>query len=581
MESFNAPRRKALALFLAAATIGLSARDARAALDVNANADVHPISPYIYGTAANGDAYQRTMGTSVSRWGGNQVTRYNWESEDSNAGADWGLCVQGYLGRGAFSNVDYGSVSGESLRSSAQGAGPMNMAFLFTVPTMGWVARDGSNSTCSTGVPGNDGPPINGNGAITGYDPTANRNATSVRSQMRKGAAFVYPPNRTDGVVYQDELISYIVSQVGRADAGGIKFYAFDNEYDLWSHTHRDVHPSRIGYDALLAKFIEFADAIKAIDPSAMTTGPVSWGWTNFWYSPLDAGSDNYGTRADRAAHGNVPLLQWFLRKMREHDTQVGRRTLDVLDVHFYPQAGQYGNDASASMQALRLRSTRDLWDPTYTTESWMNCCEGGPQIQVIRRLKSWINQEYPGTKLGITEWNWGADNHINGALTIADILGIFGREDVYLANYWTTPEDRSPGYWAWRMFRNVDGNFTGFGDTSVQAAAPTSDVDRVAVYASRDSATGQLKIMVVNKMPSTAYTTAINLSNFAPSGTGRVYQYSQADTAQIRRLADLTGVGATLNRTFDPYSITLLILDGGAAPGNPPPAAPKNLRRR
>ena len=49
------------------------------------------------------------------------------------------------------------------------------------------------------------------------------------------------------------------------------------------------------------------------------------------------------------------------------------QRTLDILDIHYYPQAsGVTSNKTDAATAALRLRSTRSLWDPTYTDESWI-----------------------------------------------------------------------------------------------------------------------------------------------------------------------------------------------------------------
>ncbi len=43
--------------------------------------------------------------------------------------------------------------------------------------------------------------------------------------------------------------------------------------------------------------------------------------------------------------------------------------------------------------------------------------------------MRDWVAKDYPGTKLAITEYNWGGQEHINGAVAQADILGIFGRE--------------------------------------------------------------------------------------------------------------------------------------------------------
>jgi len=69
-----------------------------------------------------------------------------------------------------------------------------------------------------------------------------------------------------------------------------------------------------------------------------------------------------------------------------------------------------------------------------------------GALVNLISRIKQLLVEHYPGTKLFISEWNRGAHKTISGALAIADILGVFGREDVYLANYWRYPDQGSPG---------------------------------------------------------------------------------------------------------------------------------------
>jgi hypothetical protein len=62
--------------------------------------------------------------------------------------------------------------------------------------------------------------------------------------------------------------------------------------------------------------------------------------------------------------------------------------------------------------------------------------------VMLIPRLRNWVNTYYDaGTPIGITDYNWGAEGHINGATTQADILGIFGRENLDLAARWTTPD--------------------------------------------------------------------------------------------------------------------------------------------
>ncbi|CAM5646442.1 hypothetical protein SANTM175S_01473 [Streptomyces antimycoticus] len=45
--------------------------------------------------------------------------------------------------------------------------------------------------------------------------------------------------------------MEYLNRTYGTADDGGVRFYNLDNEPDLWSSTHRDVHPEGTGYDEI------------------------------------------------------------------------------------------------------------------------------------------------------------------------------------------------------------------------------------------------------------------------------------------------------------------------------------------
>ena len=85
--------------------------------------------------------------------------------------------------------------------------------------------------------------------------------------------------------------MAHLVQRFGRAADGGVRFYAIDNEPDLWSLTHRDVHPADMSYDAMLTTFLEYASAVKAVDPTAAVVGPVGSGWMALFYSALDRGA--------------------------------------------------------------------------------------------------------------------------------------------------------------------------------------------------------------------------------------------------------------------------------------------------
>jgi hypothetical protein len=112
--------------------------------------------------------------------------------------------------------------------------------------------------------------------------------------------------------------------------------------------------------------------------------------------------------------------------------------------------------------------------------------------------MRAWVNTHYPGTKLAISEYNWGALNHINGALAQADVLGIFGRERLDLATLWAPPEFDDPGAFAFRMYRNYDGAGSAFGDLNVPASS--GDQEKLSIYAARRNQDGRLTLMVINK---------------------------------------------------------------------------------
>ncbi len=512
----------------------------------------HPIPPQIYGLAQPSLVHLKELHPGLWRSGGNPATRFNWVAGNYwNAARDW-----------EFRNGNYGQTKPEDQKPSGTTDGTIlaasreGVSTYLTVPTIGWVARDDNNNTRSLGVPGFSGDPVSpGSEAIAGYNPAENRRRVSVRSLPRKGWPFSDSPNRRAEVIYQDEWAAHLVKRFGKANEGGVRYYAMDNEPDLWDITHTDVHPVRPDYNELFAQFRDYASAVKDVDPTAQIGGPVSWGWTGYFFSPRDRGTDNFAFHKDRKSHGDVPFLPWFLKQASAYDQKRGRRTLDILDVHFYPQAGGiYLNAATdAEANARRLRSTRSLWDPEYRDESWIN-----EKVQLIPRLKTWVRENYPGTKIGIMEWNWGADHTLNGALAIAEVLGVFGREGLDLASYWTSPAVNSPGFFAFKIFRNADGHGNGFGDGALDVFQSTAK-DRVSCFAARDSKTDEPSILLINKNPQSEEKIRLIFKGKLSSGKFHRTQYTAENLKNLSRLPDITLSGTTVPVSLPAYSLTLL----------------------
>jgi len=305
--------------------------------------------------------------------------------------------------------------------------------------------------------------------------------------------------------------------------------------------------------DEVLMKMADYARVIKSIDSNAVVLGPEEWGWPGYLYSGYDqqwADQHGWTNFPDRAAHGGREYIPYLIEQMKAQSN--GVRLLDVLTVHIYPQSGEFSDDTSASMQLLRNRSTRSLWDPNYKDESWID-----DKVMLIPRLRGWVNSYYPGTKIGITEYNWGAEKHVNGATAQADILGIFGREGLDLANRWTTPDTGSFAYHAMKMYRNYDGRRSTFGDVSVRATAP--DADTLAAFASVRNGDGALTIMLISKALSGDRAITINVRNRAMSVPAQRWQLNS--TNAITRVADVAPSGSQLAVTVPPQSITLLVV--------------------
>jgi PKD repeat protein len=543
------------AVLVASLLLCLSAQAQNAAVTVNvdANANQRPISPNIYGVAFASTAQLADLNAPINRYGGNASSSYNWQANASNRGFDWyfesvpeASATAGELGDTFISN------------SRAGGAEPM-----ITIPMLDWVARLGANRSKLAGFSqakygaqtGNDAQwfPDAGNGIlkstgkeITGNDPNdANT-----------------PANAT----FQQGWVQHLTGRWGQAANGGLKFYVLDNEHSLWQSTHREVKPTGPTMDEIRQKMIEYGAMIKSVDPTAVVVGPEEWGWSGYFYSGYDqqyAAANNWCCYPDRAAHGGMDYMPWLLDQLRKHELQTGNKVIDVFSLHYYPQGGEFGNDTSTTMQQLRNRSTRALWDTNYTDPTWINA-----KVMLIPRMKNWVATYYPGLKIAITEYNWGAEGHINGATTQADIYGIFGREGLDYGARWTTPAATTPTYKAMKLYRNYDGNKSGFGDTSVAASVPNPD--NLSAFAALRSSDGAMTVMVVSKVLSGNTPVTVNLANFANAGTAQVWQLTSANT--ITHPADIALTGNSLVTSVPAQSVTLYVIASGT-PNLPPTA--------
>lgn len=509
------------------------AEPATTQIAIDAGAERHPISPLIYGASfADADAIA-DLNLPLVRAGGNSASAYNWRAEARGAGRDW------YFESMAIAPDD-ASQYGTRFVARARGA-----AALVTVPMLGWVARLGAGGGKLPGF----------SVAKYGWQQASEGDAgNGLRTDgSRVAGNDPHDAAQPDTIADQRAWVQSLVARWGSAARGGVQFYAMDNEPSRWHDIHRDVHPVGLHATELAQRVLDYAQMVKSVDPSAKVLAPEEWGWNGYRYSGFDqqiGDAHGYHALPDRRDQtGDLDLLPWLLGRLKQSG-----HPIDIISVHYYPQGGEYrehGDDVSPAMQRLRNRSTRSLWDPDYVDASWID-----DRVALIPRLRGWASDYYyPGTPLAITEYNWGAERHMNGATAQADVLGIFGREGLYLAARWATPAKGSPAYLAMKLFRNADGAHHGFGETSVAARAP--DPDRVASFAALRG-DGALTVVAINKQLDRPAPVSIALSRFGASGSISGVRLAAG------RLAPLDATryrGAAVPAVLPPQSVTLYVL--------------------
>jgi hypothetical protein len=436
--------------------------------EVTATKNVHSISPYIYGV--NDGSQAANAHASIVRSGGNRLTAFNWENNASNAGSDYQFENDNYMCAGGGCIPD-GNTAGGFIKGVVEQANAAGAATLMTVPIVDYVSADTS--------PGGDVRNSGSNYLQTRFK----------QNKAAKGAPFVYPPDTTDAFVYQDEMVSWL----SKAEPNSTIRYLLDNEPDLWSSTHAEIHPVAVTYAELAQRNVEYAKAIKAVVPNADVWGPVNYGW---------AGYVNLQGASDSQADGD--FLNWWLDQMKAAEQTAGKRLVDGLDLHWYPEATGGGvriitSQSTPPIVAAREQAPRSLWDTTYTETSWITQSSTNGPIYLIPRIQQKITQHYPNTRLSFSEWNYGGGGDISGTVASADVLGIFGSLGIDMAMMWPMASDESFTYAAFKAYRDYDGKGAQFGDTSIDAT--TTDVPNSSVYASLQSAdASKLVIVAINK---------------------------------------------------------------------------------
>ena len=570
------------------------------ALSVDAGNQTRAISPNIYGMNAYllDSTTASKANIAVARWGGDDTSRYNYQTNVVNSANDYYFenftGSAGMLGGGLFN----------SFVSTADGLGINTIG---TAPVIGWVSNstvkacsfpkstypsqqqyDGDN--CGNGVD-TDGTTLEGNNTIAAITSIQELPPTAPATAAGATAAWA------DATWIGGWVNCLLTSGSYCSSTGGkdVTIWDLDNEPEYWSGVHRDVHPIPMTYDEITNGGIGTALTIKTVDPAALVSGPIISGWYQYFYSQQDVNNGYskgpcyapWSNPTDRTAHGGVPLIEYYMQQMAQASATYGVRLLDFVDIHAYFEANYNGASVGFTTagdtgeQQARMNSTRVFWDSTYTDPALpqpnyptdpgydsTNCTIPLVAPEIIPRMQGWVTDDYPGTKTSIDEYNFGGNESINGAVTQADILGIFGEYGLDMATLWPTTNYTSqvPGNMAFEIYRNYDGNKSTFGETALSSTS--SNQGTLSVYGALRSSDGAMTIVVINKTygPLTA---TVSLANYAAAtgATAQSFLYSNANLAAIVAQTAVaitppaTGSTSTITATFPAQSITLFVV--------------------
>jgi mannan endo-1,4-beta-mannosidase len=517
----------------------LGAGHAQVTIQIDTEKGRQPISPWIYGQnhlAVNSGTYANMIQSGISslRLGGNRMTGYNWEIDASNAGSDYIHSSDKWINGSPVNFPDglAGTVFGLSDATKALGQMPT-----IQLPMAGYVVADALGAVATSEV------------------------APSARWKkvlFKKPGTLSTTPDLTDNFVYMDEFVNAIVQSKGTAGAGNPRAYCLDNEPLLWKGTHPRIAPNTLNIPSFLDSSAALAKVIRETDPGAEIQGPEFYGFgpmldfTNVaTYTPYKA-KYNWGVAA-------------YLGEMKARSDLAGKKLLDVFTFHWYPENKGggvrivFGGDANitAAVAEARMQAPRSLWDSTYTQtqeDSWPSDVYN-PQV-ILPRVQKSIDQYYPGTKIGITEYYYGGTSHISGGIAQADFYGIMGAHGVHVTNLHT---DMKPYLVAaTKLYRNYNGSGGTFGDISVKTTNP--DRTGLSVWSSILSADSSMHIVAINKKSIVASVT-FQIGGANNYASGSVFGFDEA-SSEIKELSAVQGLpGKSFTYSIPPLSVLHFVL--------------------
>ncbi|WP_342085439.1 glycoside hydrolase family 44 protein [Dyadobacter sp. OTU695] len=528
---------------------------------VDAEADVKPISPYLYGrnnsfsatdpnwTLPEQDLVRlRDAGVTFFREsGGNNSSKYNWRRKLSSH-PDWYNNVY-------INNWDQAAQALQKHFPAAQGMWAFQLlGYAAKTGTANFADWDYNRSQWWEGVNQN----LAGGGVP---------NATGTKAKTEGNInLYLEKWNADSSVAILDHWFG--ANGIG-LKKDGIRYWNLDNEPEIWSGTHDDVMPVQLSPQEFMQRYIELAKKARARFPEIKLVGPVTaneWQWYNWDGKPITENGKSY------------PWLEYFIKTIAEEQQKSGVRLLDVLDIHFYPSTKK----TEEVVQLHRVFFDRNYNFPEANGVKTIN---GGYDNSITReyifgRCNDWLNQ-YLGTDhgvtLGLTET--GIDNSVAPSVTAvwyASTLGEFMKNNVEMFTPWS---------WKTGMWETL--HLLGRYNQSHSVSGVSGNETLVSAYPSVNAAGDSMTVVLVNRSEA-AQAVSVRFNHFFPlQEKAATYTLSQlpaeetfvSHTQNALNKSEADVAGNVLNVSLPPMSVTAIQLrNGGTVLGEAPAAAPFHI---
>lgn len=437
------------------------------------------ISPYIYGSNEHGTLetstptveFDAAVDVTIRRLGGASQSSYNWTNNCDNSAGDTYRAHGKWMGQRlglSAADLEVPAAVISKFVSNTEGIGARSIV---QVPLIDYVAADA-------------------NGLLSPGDEAPSPRWSPVIWISTTPASDPVDPSHVD----MPHLIRRLVATYGTAAEGGIYGYALDNEPGILNEIAPYTVLSKLSASWLIERSIAVATAIKEIDPTAKIFGPVAWGVPDLIDLTQAPDWGDFSSTYDC-------FISAYLDAFKAASDADGVRLLDGLDIHLYPNTwgGSLWSSLGPNGNELLLANPRSWDDPDFDEDSWIantlpRAMSGGlarPFLPALRRL---IDAYFPGTKVMVSEWQFGDASNFAAGLATADALGRLAANGVDYACHYGGLRDWTAQ--AFKLFRDYDGAGGRYGTLAV----PVTNTNPRALSAHAALAGERATLILVNK---------------------------------------------------------------------------------